>query len=164
MRIKSIGLASIGIGILAVIGLAIVGPTPEEPKPHLNQAGNSHELVVYKSATCGCCGIWTTYMKNLGYKVDVVNTEELDTVKEEHQVPQSLNSCHTTIVNSGQYFIEGHIPEEAISQLLEDEPPILGIGMPGMPSASPGMPGKKLAPFDISQVSKDGQVSPYMSI
>lgn len=103
-------------------------------------------------------------MQDKGYKVDVVNTEALETVKEKYSVPESLYSCHTTIVNDGEYFVEGHIPEEAVSKLLEEEPSIAGIGMPGMPSASPGMPGKKLAPFEISQVTKDGSVSQYMKI
>lgn len=164
MRMKIIGLTIAGIGILATVGMALAGFGLEKPSTHVNHAGSSHELVVYKSSTCGCCSLWTSYMQDKGYKVEVINTEEMDAVKEKHGVPESLYSCHTTIVNDGQYFIEGHIPEEAISKLLEEEPDISGIGMPGMPSASPGMPGKKLAPFDISQVTKDGQTSQYMSI
>ena len=164
MRIKIIGLTLAGIGILAAVGMAFAGFGLEKPSTHVNRAGSSHELVVYKSSTCGCCALWTSYMQNKGYKVEVINTDEMDAVKEKYQVPESLYSCHTTVVNDGQYFVEGHIPEEAISKLLEEEPAISGIGMPGMPSASPGMPGKKLAPFDISQVTEDGQTSQYMSI
>lgn len=164
MRSKFIILIAIGLSAAVVVGIALFGPKTPKPTPHVNQAGNSHKLVVYKSATCGCCALWTSYMQNKGYKVEVINTEKMDAVKEKYQVPESLYSCHTTVVNDGQYFVEGHIPEEAISKLLEEEPAISGIGMPGMPSASPGMPGKKLAPFDISQVTEDGQTSQYMSI
>ena len=164
MRSKFIILIAIGLSAAVVVGIALFGPKTPKPTPHVNQAGNSHKLVVYKSATCGCCGNWTTYMKNLGYQVDVVNTEELDKVKEKHDVPTSLYSCHTTIVNDGQYFVEGHIPEEAVAKLMEDEPNIKGIGMPGMPAASPGMPGNKTAPFEISKVDKNGQTSQFMSI
>ena len=164
MRRKFIILIAIGLGALVVAGIAILRPKTPEPVAHVNEAGMSHKLVVYKSATCGCCANWTTYMKKLGYQIDVVNTEELDTVKEKYGVPESLYSCHTTIVNDGQYFVEGHIPEEAVAKLMDDEPDIKGIGMPGMPSASPGMPGEKFAPFDISKVENNGKTSQFMSI
>jgi hypothetical protein len=161
---KTLGIFLVAIGVIAAFAGAVAYFGLDKPTTHVNHAGESHKLTVYKSATCGCCGIWTSLMQDKGYKVDVVNTEELNVTKEKYKVPESLYSCHTTIVNDGQYFVEGHIPEEAISKLLEDEPAIAGIGMPGMPSASPGMPGKKLAPFDISQVTKDGAISQYMSI
>jgi hypothetical protein len=54
------------------------------------------------------------------------------------------------------YFIEGHIPIEAIEKLLTEKPEIDGIALPEMPSGSPGMPGFKLAPFKIHSV-KNGQ-------
>ena len=161
---RTLGIFIAVIGILATIAGSIAYFGLDKPTTHVNHAGESHKLTVYKSSTCGCCALWTSYMQDRGYKVDVVNTEELETIKEKYSVPESLYSCHTTIVNDGQYFVEGHIPEEAVSKLLEEEPSIAGIGMPGMPSASPGMPGKKLAPFEISQVTKDGSVSQYMKI
>jgi hypothetical protein len=154
----------IGLAVVLFSGVLLLRPASPEPTPHTNQAGNTHELVAYKSATCGCCGNWVAYMKGLGYQVEVIDTEELDQVKQKYEVPESLYSCHTTIINDGQYFVEGHIPEEAIAKLMNEEPAIKGIGMPGMPSASPGMPGKKTAPFEISQVSRSDEVSQYMSI
>jgi len=54
------------------------------------------------------------------------------------------------------YFIEGHIPIEAINKLLTEKPEINGIALPQMPSGSPGMPGFKLSPFKIHSV-KNGQ-------
>lgn len=135
-----------------------------QPPAHANAKGNTHELITYKSPTCGCCGNWVTYMKMKGYKIETVNTDDMDNIKEQYEIPESLYSCHTTIVNGGQYFIEGHIPEEATLQLMETEPDIAGIGMPGMPAASPGMPGEKIAPFDISQVHNDSTISSFMSI
>lgn len=164
MSSKFVIFTAIGIGVAIVASLAIFGPKSPEPTPHVSQSGKSHKLTVYKSATCGCCANWTTYMKNMDYQVDVIDTEELDTVKEKYNVPKSLYSCHTTIVNDGQYFIEGHIPEEAVAKLMEEEPAIKGIGMAGMPAASPGMPGQKVGPFDISQISADNKISQFMSL
>jgi hypothetical protein len=131
---------------------------------HTNSAGSVHKLTVYKSATCGCCAIHADYLKKLGYKVEVIDVGNIDAVKQQYDIAPETLSCHTTIVNDGQYYIEGHIPKEPIAKLLEEEPQLKGIGMPGMPSGSPGMPGRKLAPFEIMQVDQDGQVSSYMNI
>jgi len=164
MGSKNFILIVIGLAVVTLVGIVLFKPDAPAIMPHVNQAGNSHKLTVYKSATCGCCGNWTVYMQNKGYQIDVVNTEELDSVKEKYNVPKSLYACHTTVINDGQYFVEGHIPEEAIAKLMQDEPDIKGIGMPGMPAASPGMAGSKTAPFDISQVDKNDKISQYMSI
>jgi len=141
--------------------VVILKPDMPDPTPHVNKSGNSHRLTAYKTPTCGCCGNWVVYMKNKDYQIDVVDVteEELNKIKEEQGVPESLYACHTTVINEGQYFVEGHIPEEAIVKLMNEEPEISGIGMPGMPSASPGMPGKKVMPFDITQVDKNGKTS-----
>ena len=164
MRSKVIIITAIGLGVAILAGLTIFGPKAPEPTMHVNQSGKSHKLTVYKSATCGCCANWVSYMKNQDYQVEVINTEELDKIKQQYDVPKSLYSCHTTIVNDGQYFVEGHIPEESVAKLLEEEPDIKGIGMAGMPAASPGMPGQKVGPFNISKVDKTGQTSQFMSL
>ena len=155
----------IGLAVIGLAALYLVKPDWPEPDPHVNRAGSVHKLVAYKSPTCGCCANWVAIMRIKGYKVeDVSSDKELEAVKEKYNIPESLYSCHTTIVNDGQYYIEGHIPEEAIVKLMEEEPDIKGIGMPGMPSASPGMPGNKLAPFDISKVHENGHITQFMSV
>jgi hypothetical protein len=72
-----------------------------------------------------------------------------------------MESCHTTVIDG--YFVEGHVPFEAIEKLLAERPDIDGIALPDMPAGSPGMPGRKSGPFDIYQV-KDGQYSLFVSI
>jgi hypothetical protein len=54
------------------------------------------------------------------------------------------------------YFIEGHIPIEAIEKLLTEKPEINGIALPQMPLSSPGMPGFKIEKWKIHSV-KNGQ-------
>lgn len=148
---------------LLIISFIIAAVTIDSQRPelqaHANTKGMTHELTTYKSATCGCCGNWVGYMKNKGYKLEVINTEDVESIKEKYGIPQGLYSCHTTIVNDGEYFIEGHIPEESIARLLETTPSVEGIGMPGMPSSSPGMPGAKEAPFEIMQLNKTNELS-----
>ena len=72
-----------------------------------------------------------------------------------------MESCHTAIF--GDYFVEGHVPIEAVNKLLEEKPDIDGIALPEMPSGSPGMPGPKLEPFKIYSI-KDGQASEFLSL
>jgi len=114
---------------------------------------NENDITVYKSASCGCCREWSSYMEDFGYSVENINTQDLSAVKEEHGVPYELESCHTAIV--GDYVVEGHIPNEAVQKLLSENPDIKGIGMAGMPSGSPGMPGPK-EDFMIYEINHDG--------
>jgi len=124
-------------------------------------------VIVYKTATCGCCGNFATYLQRNGYDVEIVNykkDEELSQKKRELGVPSKLDSCHTTVFKAEKYFVEGHIPIEATEKLLAEKPSIKGIGMPGMPSASPGMPGAKTEPFNVSQVDFDDKITPYVTL
>ena len=85
----------------------------------------------------------------------------LDLIKKKHNIPGEMQSCHTSVV--GKYFIEGHVPIEAINKLLKDQPDIDGIVLPGMPMGTPGMPGNKEAPYVIYQLI-DGEYSVFMTI
>ncbi|HLD06606.1 MAG TPA: DUF411 domain-containing protein [Candidatus Nanoarchaeia archaeon] len=120
------------------------------------------EAVIYRSSSCGCCSAFGSYLQGKGYQVKSVTQEYLAPIKKQYGVPPSLETCHTTVI--GGYFIEGHVPVEAIEKLLAEKPDIKGIGLPGMPSASPGMPGSKQGPFTISAVQRDGRITPFMVI
>ena len=52
------------------------------------------------------------------------------------------------------YFIEGHVPHDAITKLLAEKPDIKGITVPGMP-AGINVPGMEVsderAKFDVLQ-------------
>jgi len=121
------------------------------------------EVTIYKSGSCGCCDVWTSYFKGKS-KLDanVIDQYDLSPVKTQLGVPSALESCHTTKV--GNYFVEGHIPAEAINKLIEEQPDIKGIAMPGMPDGSPGMPGAKTGDFVIYAVNNDGSYEEYMRI
>lgn len=121
--------------------------------------------VIYKSPTCGCCGVYASYMGKKGYDVQIENVPDqgLEEVKQNLGVPNELYSCHTTEV--GGYIVEGHVPEEAIQKLLAEKPDIKGIGMAGMPAGSPGMPGPKTDSFIVYKINQDGtQGSVFMTI
>ncbi len=124
-----------------------------------NQVKYTAEL--YYSPTCGCCKIYGDYLKSEGFEVKIRETQNIENIKETLKIPSELWSCHT--VKIGKYYVEGHIPIEAIKKLLEEQPNIEGIALPGMPSGSPGMPGEKTEEFVIFAVSK-GETKEFMRI
>lgn len=142
-----------------ILGIVLIGAVYLLAKQPLNanKAKFSQiSAVVYKTPTCGCCKEYINYLKANGFSVDVreVSDEELENVKKQTQIPGDLWSCHTVFLNN--YFVEGHVPVEAINKLTTEKPDINGIALPEMPSGSPGMPGIKLYPFKIHSV-KDGK-------
>jgi hypothetical protein len=136
--------------------LVIAGCATQEPSEF---AGT--DVTMFKSASCGCCGIYSKYMDDRGFSVDVQNTD-MDTIKTKYSIPSQLESCHTTII--GDYFVEGHVPIEAIDKLLDEQPDIAGIALPGMPIGTPGMPGRKNQPWIIHAVHHDGSTTEFMRI
>ena len=102
------------------------------------RAGNDMPVMkVFKSPSCGCCKKWVEQIEKAGFKVEVVNTEAMDTVKKMASVPEKLQACHTASIDG--YVVEGHVPPESIKTLLKTRPPARGIAVPGMPTGSPGM-------------------------
>ncbi|PIQ92189.1 MAG: hypothetical protein COV70_01195 [Parcubacteria group bacterium CG11_big_fil_rev_8_21_14_0_20_39_22] len=138
--------------VLTIVGSIAMSQTTNSTDSATSSTAQS--IVVHKSSTCGCCGVYVSYMKIKGYDVEVKDTENLEEVKQNLGVPSELESCHTTEV--GEYVVEGHIPEEAIQKLITEKPDIKGIGMAGMPSGSPGMPGPKYGEFVIYEITNDG--------
>lgn len=157
---NNILIIAITVLALSVIGLMAVGSggVDGDVSEH-----NGILATVYKSPTCGCCGVYASYLGKEGYEVDAQNVQNVEAVKEELGVPHELYSCHTAEI--GGYVVEGHIPNEAIEKLLAEQPDIKGIGMPGMPAGSPGMPGPKTGQFVIYEITHDGaQGDVFMTI
>mgnify|MGYP001608585032 FL=1 len=120
-------------------------------------------IEIYKSITCGCCDVYTSYVDGkVSPKVNSFDVQDPDTAKRQFGVPMELESCHTTIIDG--YFVEGHVPLEAVEKLLKEQPDIKGIAMPGMPMGSPGMTGQKSEDFVIYAVNNDGTYSEFMRI
>lgn len=95
-------------------------------------------LTVYKDAGCGCCENWIQHLQKAGYKVKSINSSDMQSIKAKYKVPESLQSCHTAIVDSSGQVIEGHVPAVAVKKLIVNSN-IKGIAVPGMPANSPGM-------------------------
>ncbi len=115
----------------------------------------ARHMTVYTSPLCGCCIEWIDYMKTTRFQVEVVFRSDMAAVRHEYNIPDDVASCHTAVI--GRYFVEGHMPAEAIDKLLLEKPDIDGIALAGMPAGSPGMPGPKEAPFVIVALSRSEQ-------
>ena len=171
MKKNQIAIAFLVI-LLIIVGLSIFlisRNSQDNSNSQAKQAQTKTEkkvfkAVVYKSPTCGCCKLYISYLKNQGFDIEVqeVNDNEMQAIKKKYQIAENKLSCHTTIVEN--YFFEGHIPVEAINKVLEEKLDTKGLALPGMPSGSPGMPGKKFGPFEIYQLSKDAKWSDYIDI
>ena len=122
---------------------------------------NKYNVEVFKTASCGCCYGYVLFLKEEKFKVKQTDMRSLHLIKKKYNIPLKMQSCHTTIL--GKYFIEGHVPIEAINKLLKEQPDIDGIALPGMPTGTPGMPGKKEEPYVIYQLV-DGKSSVFMTI
>lgn len=121
------------------------------------------EIKIYKSTSCGCCDVYSSYFKSRGNsRIQEVNLQDIDILKRQYEVPEAMKSCHTTII--GNYFVEGHMPLEAIEKLLQEKPAIKGIALPGMPMGSPGMVGAKTEKFVIYAINNDGSNKEFMRI
>lgn len=125
------------------------------------QKEDKTKITVFYSPTCSCCQEYLTYLSAQGFQVEKKETRDMLSVKEKYGIPSEMESCHTAVVND--YFIEGHIPVEAIKKLLKEKPKIDGIALPGMPSGSPGMPGPKKGTLKIHGLSGE-QMQDFLEI
>jgi hypothetical protein len=122
---------------------------------------SKYNVEVIKTSSCGCCYGYVLFLEEENFKVKQTDMRSLHLIKKKYNIPLEMQSCHTTIL--GKYFIEGHVPIEAINKLLKEQPDIDGIALPGMPIGTPGMPGEKEEPYIIYQLV-DGKSSVFMTI
>ena len=119
-------------------------------------------MTVWKSASCGCCGDWVNHMKEAGFQLKVIETDDVEHYKDMYLVPVRLRSCHTARI--GDYIVEGHVPAKDVKTLLNKKPAIIGISVPGMPVGSPGMEmGDRRDPFPVIGFDAKGTFSLWQS-
>lgn len=135
--------------------------TPSTPGSAGIVVPDDADITVYRTPTCGCCAAYEDYLEDLGFQVDSIVMDDVDSMKDDLQIPDDMRSCHTSLV--ADYFVEGHVPAEAIVALLDERPAIDGIVLPGMPAGSPGMGGDKAEPFVIYSIT-NGESEEFMTI
>ena len=126
----------------------------------LTLAAEKPTIVVYKSATCGCCSDWVKHMEENGFEVKTNNVDRLGEYKEQANVPYGLGSCHTGFIDG--YVIEGHVPASDVKRMLTERPKIRGLAVPGMPMGSPGMDyGNKKDAYKVISYTKSGTTAVF---
>ena len=140
MNRMKIATLAFGVAILGGAGFLLNG---------LPTAAQASDMTVYKSDSCGCCGGWVDHIRRSGFEVNVIATDELVPVKQRLDVPQSLWGCHTAVIDGK--VIEGHVPAAGVKAFLKNPGQARGIGVPGMPTGSPGMeaPGYEPDRYDV---------------
>jgi hypothetical protein len=122
-------------------------------------------IVVHKTATCGCCNKWINHLQQAGFDVKAIDHghDELAKLKTAHGVMTQQRSCHTAIVEN--YVIEGHVPADDIKRLLQEQPDVSGLVVPGMPVGSPGMEveGIPQQPYQVLTFDRNGTVEVFAS-
>jgi hypothetical protein len=111
---------------------------------------------LYKNPQCRCCEGYADYLRKNGFTVEVKPTNDLTEISRKAGVPENLEGCHTMFVEGYPYVIDGHVPVEVVRKLLSEKPAIAGITLPGMPTGSPGMFGKKTEKFVIYAFGNGG--------
>lgn len=161
MNAKKIAGIIMALGIIVGTGVFLILRSPVF-KEETNISSNSPKKVtIYKSPTCGCCGQYVSYLEENGFQVDTIIDSDINPIKSKYKIDRDMESCHTAIIEN--YFIEGHVPIDAINKLLAERPDIDGISLPKMPLGSPGMPGSKQEPFKIYGI-KDGKAEKFMNL
>lgn len=156
--------ARIPLAVLgAVAGIALArSAAATEPAPAAQEAtaNVAPHVVVYKSATCGCCNEWIKHLNANGFHAIGEDRTDMAAIKKRHGIKPKLSSCHTALVDG--YVIEGHVPADLIRRLLDEKPAgVVGLTVPGMPAGSPGMetPDGKKDPYDVLAIHRDGSTS-----
>lgn len=100
--------------------------------------GAGEAITVYKDKNCGCCEGWIDHLRDSGFKVKAIDSDDMSAIKKRFKVPETMGSCHTAVVDKSGQVIEGHVPAAAINKLIA-RPNVKGVAAPGMPMNSPGM-------------------------
>lgn len=102
---------------------------------------------LYKNPSCYCCDLYAKHLEENGFKVELINTTDMASIKQKYAVPEALEGCHTAIVAG--YVVEGLVPAKFVRQMLDEHRPLKGVSLPGMPVGAPGMPGTKPGPLKV---------------
>lgn len=95
-------------------------------------------ITVYQSPNCGCCAGWVDHMRDAGFEVKAIKTDDMASIKQRLGVPMALASCHTGVIDASGQLVEGHVPANVVRKLLADAS-VKGVAAPGMPLNAPGM-------------------------
>jgi len=143
----------------ALFAAAFVIPADAAQQSSAPAPSAAQPITVYRTASCGCCGLWVDHLKKHGFEPTVQMVQSIDQAPPRKNVPASLHSCHTATLEG--YIVEGHVPGDVIRQLLKERPQVRGIAVPGMPPGSPGMESPNPQPYDVLAFDAKGTTTVF---
>ncbi len=137
----------------------------EQAEPQLTTQTIKPLLEVYKDPNCGCCQKWIDHIDQNGFQSNVINSQNVNALKQNKGIRPQYRSCHTAISKQG-YVFEGHVPAKFIKQFLaEKHDKALGLSVPAMPIGTPGMEmGDRFMPYQVLLLKTDGSSEVYAVI
>ena len=137
---------------------------PEVAAVHASGA-SAIPLDVYKSPTCGCCGLWVDHAAERGFSLSTLHPADLNKLKAGKGIAPEVQSCHTAVSAEG-YVFEGHIPARFIRDFLAEPPAgARGLAVPAMPVGSPGMEvDDRFMAYDVLLLKDDGSTEVYARV
>lgn len=159
MKAKKLTLLSgVAAVVLAVGATTLAFQTSEaaEASSAKNSASAEPAITIYKSPNCGCCQSWVEHLDTHGFETRIVETDNVNQIKQDHGVPREMASCHTALI--GDLVIEGHVPADDILAYLENPQfNSTGLSVPGMPHGTPGMETGRKDDYQVIAFSDNGQ-------
>ena len=134
-----------------------------EAMDEMTMSNQPISATVFRTPTCGCCGLWIDHAESHGFVVNDRQQEDITPIKEQYGIKPELASCHTTVAEG--FVFEGHIPAAEVKRFLASPPAnVIGLTVPGMPIGSPGMEmANKTQPYDVLALHHDGSTSVFAS-
>ena len=156
---KSMNLLAAGL----ILAASLLPARAANPYWSENLTSESHDITVYRSASCGCCKGWIEHLEQHNFVVKDVTVDDVNHFKQQFNVPTQAASCHTAVV--GDVVIEGHVPAQDIKRLLADPGDVRLLTVPAMPSGTPGMDyeGAPSDDFRVFAVTDDDRVEVFQT-
>lgn len=152
------GVAAIVLAAGATTLTILAGESGETTKAAIapTTVADGPAITIYKSPNCTCCQSWAEHLDAHGFETSIVETDNLNEVKQTHGVPREMASCHTALI--GDLVIEGHVPAEDILAYLESPQfNTVGLSVPGMPHGTPGMETGRKDDYKVLAFNGKGQ-------
>jgi hypothetical protein len=154
------GVAAIVLAAGATTLVIQANESTESSTPMAAAETSGPAITIYKSPNCGCCQSWAEHLDANGFETTIVETDNLNEIKQQYDVPREMASCHTALI--GDVVIEGHVPADDIVAYLENPQfNTVGLSVPGMVQGSPGMETGKKEDYQVVAFSAKGQQSVF---
>ena len=123
-----------------------------------SDVGEGRAITAMITPTCECCKGWIRHLEDNGFRVttQVLTGDVINGVRRDNNIGMEIASCH--LAKAGDYWVEGHVPADVVAQLLNEQPDVAGISVPGMPGGSPGMESQPKEPYRVVTFDGDGQI------